>query len=223
MKKVQIIGLALFAVFAFSTAAVTSSAFALEYVLASWLVNGKSITKAEGALPSEGKGELLLEDVTKKGAIVCSGILDGTIGPESLDEITKVLNLSTVEIGELTGKGLECKGQTTCETGSEAWPAGLPWLTELELMEPEGTWWVLIFKAGYHVLCLALGGLINEEVSCTAAEGAATQALNVTGGVELGKETTPNGSCEGGTENAVQSAIAGNLLTSSSGAVTVSE
>jgi hypothetical protein len=218
MKKVQIIGLAMFAMFAFSVVAV-STASALEFTLAAWLVNGAAVA---APLPAETTGELLLENTESKGSIVCSGILDGTIGANSLDEITKVLTLGKVEVGELTGKGIECKGENICTSG-EAWGTKLPWKTEVELdtVSPPELFFELILGAEYHILCEALG-IENVEETCKAPE-ATQEVLNVTGGVEPMEGATPNGNCGTGKENGLIFAVAGGLITSPEGPVTVSE
>jgi len=220
MRKIHIVAMALFAVFAFSSFA-ASSAFALTFELAEWLVAGKTV---EAELPSEGSGELLLED-TKFGAVICDGILDGTIGPNSQDLITKILTLAGVEIGELTGTGLICTTEKTCESSAtdiEVFPMKLPWDTEIELDVETGVAYVLVLGAEYTVECLLLG--ILGEDTCTDAE-AATEAVNVSPGVELKGASEPLGTCSigGATSGLVEFITGKNLLTSKEGVVEINK
>src|SRR6267143_7046848 len=112
MRKIQIIGFALLAMCAFSASVTTSAFGALEYLLAFWLINAVGFT---GTLPAQVTGEILLENLSNGGAIVCSGILDGLLVEEEPTEnlsdllIEKVLTLAGVEVGELTGSALLCK------------------------------------------------------------------------------------------------------------------
>jgi hypothetical protein len=226
MKKIQILGLALVAVFAFGVI-IAASASAEEFLLAQWLVAGALVTSA---LPSLSEGEILLHN-TKTGLhIVCSFHAEGTIGPNSLDTITEVLSLTGVKTGTPLANETEallCKSVAGCEnsaTDIEVWPVGLPWQTEVELAEPSGKFFDLIFKAKYELLCLVLGIASSEE--CTAAEGTAAEVVNAAGGgVEAAeKPASPNASCTiGGAESGENVPLAGNLTTSSEGAVTVSE
>ena len=84
MKKIQILGLSLVAVFALS-ASVASMASAAE-----WLVKGEALLTAA---PSEGTGELELGDAKLGLLMTCSGILVGTVGPGAADTVTEVLKL----------------------------------------------------------------------------------------------------------------------------------
>lgn len=186
MKKINVVSVALVAVFAFFAIA-TTSAFA-ENLL--WLVNGAAF---EGTLPAETEGDLILVRLTKAGGavknkVLCEGILDGTItngaaGTESSDEITKALNLLQEEIGAaLSGLAFECEVLedptseiTACKTGKLAlvWPENLPWLTLLELMA-NGQWLDLLFKdstdsntepPAYDIECESLfAGIFGSEL-----------------------------------------------------------
>ena len=92
MRKFNVIGLALFAAFAFSAFA-ASSAFAEVHL---WLISGADVLTLTLV---QIEGELLLSDTkTAFGEVdvLCSGILDGTVGPEGEDEITEVLTLGGV-------------------------------------------------------------------------------------------------------------------------------
>lgn len=209
MRKIHLLGLALMAVLA--VGATTASSALGAFSLAQWLVGGALVHEALAAVT---EGELLLEN-TKKGAVLCSGILVGTIGPESSGSITEVQTLSKVKVEtELKGTGLLCTAEKTCEPASEAspievWPDALPWSVEVELELTAGTAWVLIFKAGWDLLCLVLGIMVEEL--CTAAEGAGVQVVNGATDVEApnGNSATPNGNCGTETGVAVQTSEGG--------------
>lgn len=194
MKKVQLLGLALVAVFAFSAmAAVSAASGAVVFLLALWLHNGAEVTST---MPAETEGEVLLEN-TKVRAIfgsaaklLCSGFFMGTVGPNSAGEITEILTLSggIVSRTPLVEPSLDCTNQANCPEIKLIWAVHLPWATELELWE-EGT------ESGYVVLILphAGGGLPGWYVECSAfgiklddectGEGA-THMVNQATGVE---------------------------------------
>ncbi len=110
MKKIKLLGLALFALFAFS-AVLANAAFAEE---ALWLVKGEEVT---AKLASETTGELLLivlkEVIVGETWVLCSGTFDGTVGPGSADEVTALLNLAIEEV--TAAKLLICEGEKACE------------------------------------------------------------------------------------------------------------
>jgi hypothetical protein len=218
MKKIQILGLALVAVFAFSAIA-ASLASAETTLLAEWLINGAAVTTTTA---TEGTGELILEDTKAGLGVTCSGILDGTIGPNGVDETTKVLTLAGVEVS-LTSL-LECKSHKFCEAGTDikASPEKLPFKSLLELTEAGG-FRDIITEAAYFTECLVLGIKVSE--TCTA-KNASFEAKNVTGGVESVGSVTPKGECEvGGKESGELGFVAGNVLkpTTGGGTLTVSE
>jgi|SRR5580693_3507591 hypothetical protein len=220
MNKIHVVVMGLFAVLAFSSLA-ASSAFALTFELAEWLVAG---TKVEAELPSEVTGEILFED-NKFAAIVCDGILDGTIGPNSQGRITKILNLAGEEIGELTGSGLLCATEKTCESSTtdiEVFPMKLPWDTEVELDIETKVAYVLVLGAERTYECLLLG--ILGEDACTVGE-TETEVDNVTGGVELKGHSEPLGNCSiGGPGSGLVEFITGkNLLASKEGTVEINK
>ena len=64
--------------------------FAEVTLLAEWLVGGNAIVGK--TLATETTGSFLLEDTGVPSAFLCGDILDGTIGPNGTDEITKMLN-----------------------------------------------------------------------------------------------------------------------------------
>jgi hypothetical protein len=85
MRKIQLLGVAMVALFAFGALTAMSASAANVYLLAEWLVGGTAVTTQ---LLIEMSGELLMEDT--KGAlgaplmVLCSLILDGWVGPNSL-------------------------------------------------------------------------------------------------------------------------------------------
>jgi hypothetical protein len=205
MKKIHALALALVAVFAFSAIAVASAS------AAEWLVGGVAANKAV----SEGTGNLILGDAKVNLSMECSGILDGTIGPGAADSVTEVLTLGKVAAS--LAAPLVCTALGGCEAAgkTEAAPEGLPWATELTSLTTD-----LIVKATYWSTCRVLGLTTSEE--CTVTNGSWT-VKNVAGGVEASGEVTPLGNCTvGGTGAGSQSFVAGNLLTSPAGVVSVS-
>jgi len=151
MKKFQLLGVALVAVFAFGVVLAAQASAAPTFLLAEWLANGTAL--AEGAqLQTETVGTILLEDTkTLLGAssVICSGILLGTVGFDGLGVISEVLNLAKEAIGPpLTGTAISCEEENVCEEGL-VWPVHLPWSTLVELMEDtEGPFMVVLIEEG---------------------------------------------------------------------------
>ena len=198
MKKFQAIILALAAVTAFA-AVMVSSASAETTLLAEWLVGGAAVTTA---LNTETSGSLLLEDTkTPAGAaaVLCSAILDGTVNSNGNGTITGVLNLAKETIGELpSGLALgptDCFSEKVCSNTDviEVRPVGLPWTTNLYLME-NGEILVEVQKTGYELACTVI---VKVEDTCTG--NAAVPVINdsVTGDAETPGEVvaTPNATC----------------------------
>src|ERR1700683_4363024 len=181
MTKFRILGIALVAVFAFG-AVLAASASAATFLLAEWLVGGAAVTTE---LTTEATGELLLEDtkvpLLGKAVVLCSGIFDGWVGPNSLGWISEVLTLAGAAVSNtvLSGQALECTGQTSCETNTVVlvWPIGLPSETEVELLEQTGgpLFEVSTVKnQGFYISsCLVLG--ISAEDECTSTGGAVAE------------------------------------------------
>jgi hypothetical protein len=235
MRKIHLLGLTLFAVFAFSVVAVSSaSAFSeLESLAAQFLSGGNPI--AVGAkLPTDttntGTTLLLLEDMSAPGGAVdveCSGLFEGEInGPED-GLITKVVGLPTPQSSDIlcpfgTNKGL-CTGvEGTTEALVEA--VNLPWLvTPLLVVDLEGHnfFWLMIEadehgEPGYLVECKV--GLGNIDDTCTGAVNA--EAVNTGTGIEgtfkeLDEQITPPGLCT--QSNARSGLLAGSGLTVDTG------
>jgi len=141
MKKINILGIALLALFAFGAMATGASAETV------WLVSGALTAVKEPVVIEEG---VLKVDVLNSllGLIVefeCSGEFDGTVGPDAQDEITKILDLNLKDIGALgaLGTGLDCSvigSPLICTNAAklvELWPDNLPWPSLVVLVGEE--------------------------------------------------------------------------------------
>jgi hypothetical protein len=202
MRKIQIIGLALFAMFAFAAVSVTTAS-AETTLLAEWLVEGKPVTASTATV---NEGELLLEDMSTATDVLCSGKFVGTIGANGVDSITLVEDLEAKD--NLLNCIITAKGACEEANGSLilVTPVNLPWATKLILME-NGEFLDEIFSSGvgnpgYLIECKALG--IKVDDTCTGITQ--TQEKNVTGGVEgifnESEAITPAGNCTIGGEKA---------------------
>jgi hypothetical protein len=179
MKKSYLVGVSLVAMFAFLAVGATSA-----FAESKWAVGKKVLT---AAVKSETEGELNL--ITKSGTtpenvIKCSGIFDGTIGPEAADTVEKILTLEEVEV--TAAKPLTCAVVTdenstlNCKAGENAKVVGLnlPWTTTLELMTGTEPLLDLITKEpGYEVECKTLTGLTAAS-KCVAKAGTSTLETN---------------------------------------------
>jgi len=161
------------------------------FLLALWLHAGAEVISELTTEASSGTGGLLLEDTGAKVAVVCSGILDGWVGPNSLDWISEVLTLAGTTVKELVAaETIAC----TVETGTcgepKIWAIHLGWETEVELWET-GTalfggltsgFAVLILphtggeNPGWETECTVLG--IKAVDTCKGAEGVFELSLN---------------------------------------------
>jgi hypothetical protein len=214
MKKIQILGLALVAVFAFSVVA-ASVASAEITLLAEWLINGAPVATLTS---TEGTGKLILKDAKIGIAMECSGILDGSVGANGEDETTEVLIGSPLAPASLTNH-IICTGLEGCGAPAEAAPEELPWLTQAELLE-NGTFGDIVTKAKYWSMCNILGILVEEE--CTVENGLFL-IKNLATDVEGEGTISPLGPCtSGGANSASQTFVAGNLVALLSGTLAVS-
>jgi hypothetical protein len=186
MKRINMLAVALVAVFAASMG-VVAVASAVEFLLALWLDGGAAVT---ALLPVVNTGELELVSLNAAGLglvakTLCSGILDGWVGPESLGHISELLTLAGVAVPTtvLTGTPLLCAEVAggNCKE-PEVWAAALGWDTETELMvDGTETFFVnLILSGGWYAQCLFLG--ITSSETCSAAE-TAVKLTNEAGGV----------------------------------------
>ncbi len=152
---------------------------------AEWLLEGAAIVTPDLV---EIPGELNLINLDGGGLsvdieVLCSLILEGTVGSGNGDLITEVLNLAKELISGTALSGLElvCANSKNCES-PKLWGVKLPWETELETMgtEEEGSFFSdIILKGEYTAECTVLGTKIEE--SCTEPE-IAVEAKNESGG-----------------------------------------
>jgi hypothetical protein len=165
MKKFQIMGVALVAVFAFCAFA-AASAFAVN---PEWLIGGVAVLAATSVQTT---GHILLTDtkapIVTTATVECNGILDGTVNSEGKDEITEVLTSTGTLIKPVTltstlvaENGLLCLGVKGCEgEDAEVWPDNLPWNTQLELLNGQVVDHIFgngTDEPGWHVFCLVFG------------------------------------------------------------------
>jgi hypothetical protein len=169
MKKLQVLGLALFAVIAFGAVSVSVASAA-----SVWLVDGAAPV-AGTAMSTE--GELALTDLTSLGEVTvdCSGILVGEFKSNTDILITAVLNLAGEAISSepLVGLALSCTGLGLLTGTCSVWPEHLPWLAELELMvAPEPEWLIDLTEdtetatglPAYHITCKTVIGTTAEDL-----------------------------------------------------------
>jgi hypothetical protein len=166
MRRIQIIGL-MFVVMCAAGVAVASPASAVEFLRAEWLIAGGKVTTASA---DEEEAEMKLIDTNAEGVgvraeVLCSFILDGTLGPGGADEVTELLNLSRepINLTALTELALVCTDVDNC-TEALVWAEELPWKTEAELMEDGSeTFFVdLTLNTKFYIECLILGVSANE-------------------------------------------------------------
>jgi hypothetical protein len=186
MGRLRLVGAVLAVAFVFSLFA-SASASAVSFSLAEWLVNGSPVTSE---LLTETTGEFLLEDSKAfggKASVLCSGSLDGWVGPNSLGWISELLTLAGVAVSTiaLSGTPLECTAQAGCEVGTKpkVWATNLGWEAEAELMV-QGTevFFVNLIlphagggNPGWEIECTVIGIKFVDE--CTAAESIAELKL----------------------------------------------
>jgi hypothetical protein len=184
MKRIQVVAVALVAIFAIGAVAV-ASASAVEFLLALWLEGGMNVTSP---LSVENEGEFELKELNGGNfgvhvKVLCSGIFDGLVGAESLAFISELLILGgtrRIPATVLTGEALLCTNLEGC-TEPEMWMAGAGWEAEVELMIDVATFFAdLILSGGWYLQCLILGMTTSE--TCTANETVA-QVTNEAGGV----------------------------------------
>jgi len=205
MRKLKIVGLALFALVAFSAVAAASAS------AHTWEEDGSEIlTAKEGTT----EGLILLEDMGAPGKpdLLCSGKFTGTFGPGGSTMITMIEDLevpANLEDAntlswlkcEFTAKGL-CEGTLVL-----VMPQGLPWKDKLNVRvgklvdEIEGV--------SYTVLCETFLGTTEDTCSGTSVG----EVKNGTSGEVLGEtseneEITPAVNCTlGGEKQGLQATI----------------
>jgi hypothetical protein len=177
MRKFYLVGLALFAVFAFGAMA-ASSAFAVSKIL--W-----SNEEILALLPFQITGELLLEDLQipalERPDVVCSGIFDGMIEPGGtlayIEELLMLNGEALNEAGEKVASGgvhVECvDNNSRCMAGSALLAVlNLPW--HLEVILDAGGQYLVHFLSGaeeagkepeYHIVCInPFTGKVEEDL-----------------------------------------------------------
>ena len=169
MRKFHVLGAALAALFAFGVLT-AASASAVTFLLAEWLVGGVGISTTQ---LTDSEGELLLEETVLgiKIDALCSGIFDGSIGPNGADDITELLSLAGVAITSdlVETSGIVCTNDANCPEPL-VWATNMPWLTLAELMV-EGTEEFMVDllmstvaggTLGYHIVCMGSSLSDNE-------------------------------------------------------------
>jgi len=201
MRKIRILGVAVFAVFAF--AALTASSYG---AVSQILVSGAKLTSGE--LLVYVKGELLLEDMGSAALtsqVLCSGWFNvdlvGEAGGAVLGFILGILTLAGVETSSIN-----CTGEKTCEgTSNTVTPVHLPWHVEIELMTAGAEEWLLVFlltneagEPGYTVNCNTIIGLVED--TCTGETSSVLSTLtSSTLKAEFTATQTPGNCTVGGT------------------------
>jgi hypothetical protein len=165
MKKFQIMGVALVAVFAFCAFA-AASAFAVN---PEWLIGGVAVLAATSVQTT---GHIFLSDtkapIIGTATVECAWTFDGTFNTAGKDEITEVLTANGTLIKPVTltsalvaETGLLCTAILGCEgTDAEVWPDNLPWNTQLELLNGQVVDHIFgngTDEPGWHVFCLVFG------------------------------------------------------------------
>jgi|ERR1700722_7169284 len=231
MKKIQIVGLTLVAVFACSAFAVTSS-----FAAGKILLNGGAVPA--GGIPFSITESVEMEDMKSVGppTILCSGTSVGTIAAGgATGSIIEFLTLAgeALEVG--TGKKeylVECEDmKSICSNPVDVTAINLPWSGEVEKMAAGPEEYLLVGldvagkDPGYSINCNSILGLVSD--TCTAeAAGAQGVLKNETGGLlaegSSNETTSPPGTCSVG--GAKQALVIGNgFVVSTSGTLTVSE
>lgn len=234
MRSLQILGVALVAVFSIGVV-VVESASAVEFLLAEWLFNG---TAVESELADEGSGEITLEDtkvpLLGRASVVCSHKRDGGYFADGAGTTTSLLTLAggAVELTALTEPGLTCVNQLNC-VEPLAWAVHLPWNTLAELMEDTTSFFVELSlnsgfgNPGFEINCMGTGGVTDE---CTSTE-LVDQLTNTGGSGVLGVFSlefrllagAPAINCTlGGTEAGEVSGSEEDTATESEGSITIS-
>jgi len=178
MRKFGLVGIAIFAVLAFSAFS-ASAAFAEPELL----FDEATVTANQGL---ESEGELELTDTKAFGGaaatVKCSGFLDGTyLFAERKIDIETILTLgkkSVTSLGTGGSTGEEasvlCEALTICEktTDVELNPVNLPWLLTivLDTVGTEDLYLLQFLSAGngppgWEITCLDLGVKLTDE--CT--------------------------------------------------------
>jgi hypothetical protein len=229
ITNIKVLGIALFAVFAFS-AVTAASAFAVD----EWLFEGLAFAGelATNTEPPVG-GALTLNVLTLAGTgpvntIDCSALFEGTVtGGGPINLVLDLFNLATPQalIEELPGTSLTCEtlvDNEACKLSSEAGSETLLWVDELRLGATPLTWESLIelmatapefldhfHHVAFELSCILLNGLKLESLCQGVTSGALT---NIATGVllEFGAGTIASEALE--CENVVEGTPVENTL-----------
>src|ERR1700722_1246401 len=202
MKKIQIVGLTLVAVFACSAFAVTSS-----FAAGKILLNGGAVPA--GGIPFSITESVEMEDMKSVGppTILCSGTSVGTIAAGgATGSIIEFLTLAgeALEVG--TGKKeylVECEDmKSICSNPVDVVAGNMPWSVEIEKMAAGAEEYLLTILnikgkvPAYTLDCNSILGLISD--TCTApAVGEQAVMKNEVGGLlaefSNNETTTPPG------------------------------
>jgi len=200
MTNIKILGLALFAVFAFSAVA-AASAFAAD----EWLFNGSPIgAGVELATNTEGSLVIDVLDETKTillNEIDCSGLFEGTVGSAGVDLVLDLFELVTGSLIEelepspgVEGKSLSCETLVdnggaegkACKLSTEVGSETLLWVDELSLaagltweslIELDGATFLDHFvNVAFELRCVLLAGVTLNSLCSGLTSGTLTNS-----------------------------------------------
>jgi len=162
MKKIHILGLALFAVFAFGAVAASAS-FGAE--VPQWLVSGATIalgTEVKTTLEMEAGNLLLIEDMKAPGT------------PDFLCEVAKATGV-LLSNGAGRQTTWECvklvDDKSTCAAGSIVFkPLHLPWTTQLLSTSEDGITAGTGGAPGWEVKCTVIGIPVTDTCETTSGK-----------------------------------------------------
>ena len=205
MKKFQVLGIALIAVFALGVISAASASAETAF----WLEDGNAITTLQSTVTT---GLLTLTNLALGGeiAVHCPGSFIGSVGANGEDEITEIQNEAKEKLGSsLTGLAENCEvtagSLCTIKSLAELWPNELPWHSHLLLMPaPEPEYLDILLAEtgkipGYEVKCSGpLGAFSNlcKGQTSSSVENTTGMTMNGVFSEAVGSETTP---CEIGT------------------------
>jgi hypothetical protein len=179
MRKFQLFGVALVAVFAVAAMTVASASAAPVFLLAEWLVNGAPITFGH---PIDAEGSEILVEETILGLkidVLCSLIFDGTVASNGAGTFTELLALGGGAAITLANM-LACTNSSNCPEPLITF-LNLPDITTLELMEEEGV-------SRFADLLEGTGSFLGYEVECMGSGTSDTCTGNTA--VEIKNEGT---------------------------------
>jgi len=188
--NIKILGLALFAAFAFSAFAAASA-----FAVSEWLFNGAPIGVGS-ELATHTVGTLVLDVLSATGTellnvIDCSVLFEGTVGAGSVNLVLDVFDLLGNLIEELEGTSLTCEtlfdegGPNGEACSAEPGAESLLWADELRLGVEPLTWESLIeldvatfldhfHHAAFELRCLLLAGVTLESLCEGVTSGTLT-------------------------------------------------